>query len=68
MGKYSEEFTLAGKRKVINKGREEDHGFLLPLAVPRGWTLLLFRADVAIKSLQACTFPHSSRPTFIHRN
>lgn len=25
MGKYSEEFTLEGKRKVINKGKEEDH-------------------------------------------
>lgn len=42
MGKYSEEFTLVGKRKVINKGKEEDLQVLLPLALSRCWRLLLF--------------------------
>lgn len=28
MGKYSEEFTLEGKRRVINKGKEEDRAEL----------------------------------------
>lgn len=67
MGKYSEEFTLAGKRKVINKGKE-DLPFLLPLAVSRGWRLLLFRADITIKSIQGLHLSLQFHPTFIHRN